>query len=117
MKLAEGTSFRTTMRFPGVLPVLPNVGDADKERMGGYLKEEVARQPPGDYRHLRGRQMAGKDGDADRPSPRQYGQDDAAKTLDGRLRKRLEEWFTRDGCGRHGRRIAACSTTTTAGAR
>ena len=35
MKLAEGTSFRTTMRFPGVLPALPNVGGADKEKMAG----------------------------------------------------------------------------------
>ncbi|HVS39189.1 MAG TPA: glycosyl hydrolase [Gemmataceae bacterium] len=93
MKLVEGTTLRTTMRFPGVLPALPYVGGTDKDRMAAYLKEEVdARVPAIGNTYSDGKWM-GKVASLI-PIAEQYGQDDAAKALRERLRKRLEEWFT-----------------------
>ncbi len=93
MKLAEGTSFRTTMRFPGVLPALPNVGGADKEKMAAYLKEEVAAKAPRIADTYADGKWMGKIASLI-PIAEQYGQDDAVQALQERLRQRLEEWFT-----------------------
>ncbi len=93
MKLAEGTSFRTTMRFPGVLPALPNVGGTDKEKMAAYLKEEADAKAPGLGDTYGDGKWMGKIASLI-PIAEQYGRDDDAKALRERLRKRLEEWFT-----------------------
>jgi endoglucanase Acf2 len=93
MKLAEGTSFRTTMRFPGVLPALPDVGGADRERMAAYLQDEAAAPPPGITDTYADGKWLGKAASLV-PLAEQYGQVGAASALGDRLRKRLEEWFT-----------------------
>ena len=79
MKLAEGDSFRTTMRFPGVLPALPNVGGADKERIAGLPEGEVEapRRPESPTPTADGKWL-GKIATLI-PIAEQYGQDDAAR--------------------------------------
>ena len=98
MKLAEGTSFKTTMRYPGVLPALPNVGGADKQRLAAYLKEEVAAAVPAVNDTYAEGKWLGKVATLI-PVAEQYGQDEAAKILGERLRKRLEDWFTAADAG------------------
>ena len=93
MKVAEGASFRTTMKFPGVLPALPNVGGADKQRLAAYVKEEVDAPTPGISDSYGDGKWMGKIATLI-PIAEQYGLDDAVKTLHERLRKRLEEWFS-----------------------
>ena len=46
MKLAAGESFRTAMRFPGILPCLPEVGGADRRRMAGLIEAEARAPEP-----------------------------------------------------------------------
>ena len=115
MKLAEGTSFRTTMRFPGVLPALPNVGGADKDKIAAYLKEEVDAKTPGIADTYADGKWMGKTATLIAVAE-QYHQDDVARR-------------STSGCGsgwRSGsprrrrtasRRTAGCSIMTTAGAR
>jgi endoglucanase Acf2 len=93
MKLAEGASFRATMTFPGVLPALPNVGGADKQRLAAYVKEEVDAAAPGITDTYADGKWMGKLATLI-PIAEQYQLDDAVKALSERLRKRLEEWFT-----------------------
>jgi endoglucanase Acf2 len=42
MKLAEGTSFTTRMRFPGVLPALPDLGSYNRTTLANYVNEAAA---------------------------------------------------------------------------
>jgi endoglucanase Acf2/chitodextrinase len=42
MKLAEGTSFTTQMRFPGVLPSLPDLGTYNRTTLANYVNEAEA---------------------------------------------------------------------------
>src|SRR5690606_5082860 len=42
MKLAEGTSFTTRMRFPGVLPSLPDLGTYNRTTLANYVNEAEA---------------------------------------------------------------------------
>lgn len=42
MKLAEGTSFATRMRFPGVLPSLPDLGTYNRTTLANYVNEAEA---------------------------------------------------------------------------
>jgi endoglucanase Acf2 len=44
MKLGAGESFTTKMTFPGLLPVLPEVAADAKEKLKGYVQDEV--RPP-----------------------------------------------------------------------
>ena len=96
LKLAAGTSFRTQMRFPGVLPALPRISACDRERLAGYLRPEAARpeHPLGDT-YGEGKwlgRLAILIAIAE-----QYGFDDVAQALRERLRKRLEGWLTAAG--------------------
>jgi endoglucanase Acf2 len=92
MKLAEGASFRTTMRFAGVLPALPNAG-VDKQRLAAYMKEEVERKvPPVSDTYAEGKWL-GRNATLI-PIAEQYGLDEAAGALRERVQNRLEEWFT-----------------------
>ena len=96
MKLAEGTSFCTSMRFPGVLPALPKAGEADRHQFAAAVKEEIERPTPslGDT-YAEGKWL-GKIASLI-PLVEQYQMADAAQTLRERLRKRLEQWFTATG--------------------
>ncbi|MBM0106740.1 hypothetical protein JM946_18565 [Steroidobacter sp. S1-65] len=42
MKLAEGTSFTTRMKFPGVLPSLPDLGTYNRTTLANYVNEAEA---------------------------------------------------------------------------
>jgi endoglucanase Acf2 len=42
MKLAEGTSFSTSMKFPGVLPSLPDLGTYNRTTLANYVNEAEA---------------------------------------------------------------------------
>lgn len=46
MKLGEGSSFATRMRFPGILPTLPDVGVCDRARMRVFIDEVVQEKVP-----------------------------------------------------------------------
>lgn len=46
MKLGMGSSFVTRMRFPGVLPALPDAGACDKSRMGKFIDEVIREHVP-----------------------------------------------------------------------
>jgi endoglucanase Acf2 len=93
MKLAEGASFRTTMRFTGVLPVLPRIGEGDRKRLAGYLKEEVnIPVPPVRDTYADGKWL-GKLATLI-PLAEIHGEEEAAQALRQRMRTRLEQWFT-----------------------
>jgi len=92
LKLSQGQSFQTKMRFSGVLPVLPNVG-GDKQRLEGYLKAEVdAKEPDLKDTYAEGKWL-GRTASLI-PIAEQVQADAVAQTLRERVRKRLEEWFT-----------------------
>lgn len=93
MKLREGSSFATEMRFPGVLPALPKAAACDKERLAGYLKAEAGkRDEPLRDTYGEGKWLGKLATLA--PLAEQYQLDDDAKALRERLAKRLERWFT-----------------------
>ncbi|MGI9467151.1 MAG: glycosyl hydrolase [Rubripirellula sp.] len=46
MKLGTGDQFRTRLPLQGVLPMLPVAGSVDRQRLLGYLKQEVSRAKP-----------------------------------------------------------------------
>jgi endoglucanase Acf2 len=96
MKLIEGKRFQTVMRFPGVLPAMPNVGATNKERMGALLKQEAgAREVPLSDTYADGKwlgKLATLAAIAD-----EYGQEELAGKFRDHIRKRLEQWFSAAG--------------------
>src|SRR5262249_19375809 len=98
MKLAAGASFRTTARFPGVLPALPKVAAPDAAKIVGYLKEEAARKPaPFADTYADGKWLGRLA--ALIPLAEEYGEEPTAKALHDRLCGRLERWFTAADAG------------------
>jgi endoglucanase Acf2 len=93
MKLAQGTSFRTVMRYPGILPALPNAGGADKQRLAAFLRTEAEGKPaPPKDTYWEGKWL-GRLATLI-PMAEQYGLEELAGTLRNQLRRRLEQWFT-----------------------
>ena len=114
MKLAAGQSFRTAMRFPGILPCLPDAGGADRRRMAGLLAAEARAPEPA----LRDTYWEGKWLGRTAtliPIAEAYGLDDEAGEFTDRIRRRLERWLDAAGPSARSRR-KACLPTTTAGA-
>jgi len=96
MKLAAGASFRTLLRYPGVLPVLPAVAGVDREQLAAYLKPELlANEAPPKDTYWDGKWL-GKLTVLSRTAA-QYGLDEPAKALRVKVRLRLEEWLTAAG--------------------
>jgi len=96
MKLGQGESFRTVMRFPGVLPAFPNVRACDEGRMRDYLKTEAkGDDPPIKDTYWEGKWL-GRTATLI-PIAEQYQDAEVATALRERLRKRLEQWFTATG--------------------
>ena len=93
MKLAQGSAFTTRMKFPGVLPVLPNAGGRTPEQMSALLQPELNKPAfvTADT-YWDGKQL-GKLATLI-PIAEQYGLTNAADTLRDRLRARLEDWFS-----------------------
>ncbi len=93
MKLAEGASFRTVMRFPGVLPALPKTNAVDPARLAAYLKDadESKWSAPSDT-YADGKRL-GKNATLI-PIAEQFQLSNSAGALREQLKGRLEEWFT-----------------------
>ncbi|MGB2808195.1 MAG: glycosyl hydrolase [Sedimentisphaerales bacterium] len=93
MKLAAGNHFTTTMRFPGVLPSMPNKGKYDRNLLAKYIEEAAAarlRNPADTY-------WAGKElGRISNliPIAQQLGDMTSAAHFANTLKSRLEQWFT-----------------------
>ncbi|MCE9531871.1 MAG: glycoside hydrolase family 81 [Planctomycetes bacterium] len=93
MKLAEGKSFRTVMRFPGVMPALPSIGEANKTTFAEYLKLETSKKiPPVSDTYADGKWL-GKLA-ALIPVAEQFGFAEEAKILREQMRERLEDWLS-----------------------
>jgi endoglucanase Acf2 len=92
MKLIEGSSFTTTLTYPGVLPALPRVG-GDASTVAGFLDRELSiadREVRNTYDN--GKRL-GRYAD-EVPIAEQYGLSPAADSLRNRIRQGLEAWFT-----------------------
>ncbi len=95
MKLARGTSFRTRMPFPGVLPSLPPSLTLDRAKLSAMLDEEAAApNPPIADTYWDGKRL-GKLATLV-PIAQQAGHRRAEETFRRQLRERLEAWFTAD---------------------
>lgn len=96
MKLVEGASFATTMRFPGVLPALPDRGGYDRAMLKRLLREDAA----GDDKAVRDTYADGKQLGrlaALLPIAEQLEEKEVRASLLKRLKERLEDWFTAEG--------------------
>lgn len=93
MKLTSGTSFETKTPFPGVLPVLPQVGGADSALIATLL-DQARREtfPPVRDTYWEGKWL-GKMATVIALAE-QHGRIDTAEQLRSVLRGRLESWFT-----------------------
>ena len=96
MQMIAGSSFQTTLPFPGVLPCLPNVGGCDRARttsMAHLLEAEVASAMPGVKDTYGEGKWLGKQATL-LPIAEQYNMSTVAAKLQEQLRQRLETWFT-----------------------
>lgn len=93
MKLGAGRRFSTTMRFPGVLPALPEMDTVDRDRLGGYLDESSRRRfnEPGDT-YWCGKTLGSIANLI--PVADQAGKTEYANRLRENLRGQLETWFS-----------------------
>ncbi len=99
MKLGAGSTFTTVMRFPGVLPALPDKGRYDRARLRKYLAEAAGKpfsDPPDTYWH--GKTLGAIANLI--PIAEQMGKGDLAGRLRKTLASRLENWLTAPGKGR-----------------
>ena len=93
MKVAIGREFTTEMVYPGVLPVLPVVKDANTDLMTTLIEREIKNQPRivGDTYWL-GKQL-GKWTSLSQISA-ECGKDDMRNIFAGRIKMALENFFT-----------------------
>ena len=96
MKLGAGDGFSTAMRFPGVLPALPNTGRTDRARLTKYLADAATRKTkdPEDT-YWQGKAMGTLASLI--PVAEQAGRKDLADTWRRTLKSRLEDWLTAPG--------------------
>ena len=96
MRLIEGSGFTTAMRFPGVLPALPDAGGVGRERLAGYVREAMAKPfpDPADT-YWQGKGLGALSSLI--PIAEQAGETDAAARLRGMLKARVETWLTAPG--------------------
>jgi endoglucanase Acf2 len=93
MKLGQGSGFATQVKFPGVLPSLPNAGGCDPARLATYLNAEASQpDPPTKDTYWEGKHL-GKLATLI-PIAEQFGVKEAEATLRKKLKARLEHWFT-----------------------
>jgi endoglucanase Acf2 len=92
MKLGTGSVFSTRLPLQGVLPMLPVVGDSDRQRLLDYLRQESERPIPKtadtywEGKHLG--KLATLAGIAE-----VAGEEALEQEFVGEMQKRLEDWF------------------------
>lgn len=96
MKLASGNEFATRMKFPGVLPALPNTGGRTPAQMQPLIDAELSKPLPRPADTYWDGKQLGKLATLI-PIAELHGQTNAADTLRERLRTRLEDWFSASG--------------------
>lgn len=96
MKLGEGESFVTSMRFPGVLPALPMSAGVDKAKIAALIKGEAAAPlPPVRDTYGEGKWL-GKLATLI-PIAEQCDDENDAAAMRNHLKARLEQWFNPRG--------------------
>lgn len=96
MKLAQGNEFTTRMKFPGVLPALPNAGGRTPAQMQPLIDAELNRVvTPAPDTYWNGKQI-GKLTTLI-PIAELYGLTNAANTMRERMRRQLEDWLSATG--------------------
>jgi endoglucanase Acf2 len=95
MKLFEGNSFSTELRFSGILPALPDRGDYNRTDLLNFVQEAAAETIPVDDTYWNGKAMA-------RFThlvhiAEQLGAITERDHFLSEIKKRLEEWFTAGG--------------------
>jgi endoglucanase Acf2 len=92
MRLVEGESFTTTMKYYGVLPALPMAADCDKTLLAGYIKAtaDAPIRPVSDT-YGDGKWMGALA--TLMPIAQQCGADASAQTMRDHLKARLEQWL------------------------
>lgn len=93
MKTGEGTSFETIMKYPGVLPSLPDQGSYDRELLAEYIEEAAAEDYYGSPDSYSIGKRLGKL-TALAPIADQIGDSVSADKFREEIRSRLENWFT-----------------------
>jgi endoglucanase Acf2 len=100
MQLTAGSSFQTTLPFPGVLPCLPDVGGCDRAEISHMFAAEIAAPVPGVRDTYAEGKWLGKQATL-LSIAQQYRLSSVTATLQEQLRQRLETWFTAtDDAGR-----------------
>lgn len=93
MKLAQGKEFTTRMKFPGVLPALPDAGGRTPAQMQPLIDAELNRAVvPAPDTYWNGKQL-GKLSTLI-PIAELHGLTNAADTMRERLRVQIEDWFS-----------------------
>lgn len=96
MKLAQGNEFTTRMKFPGVLPALPDAGGRTPAQIQPLLDAELNRVvTPAPDTYWNGKQI-GKLTTLI-PIAELYGLTNAANTMRERMRGQIEDWFSAIG--------------------
>lgn len=93
MKVGEGNSFKTYMKYTGVLPSLPDLGTYDRARLNGYIEDEVGKNPNLVIDTYNVGKELGKAAVL-APIAEQMGNANAATAFHNRIKKGLETWFT-----------------------
>ena len=92
MKVAEGPSFQTRMRFCGVLPSLPDCGSYDRTRLTNYVNADAQTAIPTNSDTYDTGKALGKLAQL-APIAEQMGQTQAVTTLHNNLKGSLQDWL------------------------
>lgn len=93
MKVGEGSSFQTRMKYTGVLPTLPDMGTYDRVRLNKYIEEEAGKNPELKADTYNVGKELGKAAVL-APIAEQLGNTRAAGIFHNRIKQGLETWFS-----------------------
>lgn len=93
MKTGEGSSFRTKMKYTGMLPALPDSGSYDRAKLAKYIEEAGGEDYIGAPDTYSVGKRLGKLA-ALVPIAEQAGDGEAAAQFRGEIKSRLEDWLT-----------------------
>lgn len=95
MKLFAGNSFSTSLRFPGILPALPDAGNYNRVQLLAYVQSVAAEPLNSGPTYENGKAMARVANVIHIAD--QLGAETERDQLLNKLKKRLEDWFTVGG--------------------